>query len=126
MSDIAEYSDQPPPQEVEGVVSAHDLVVADLYGLASVQPAGDLMAGIESIVARKEFGLKKYGVVLHKDNGRDYFKDVDDEAGDLPVYMKVLMEKYPDLTPRVLDDYYAALGIMIRMHALALEYSERT
>ena len=40
---------------------------------------------------RKAFGLEKYGVVLHADNGRDYVKDVDDELCDFVVYFRALM-----------------------------------
>jgi hypothetical protein len=36
---------------------------------------------------RKAFGLNKYGVALHRDNGRDSVKDAEDETGDLPGYM---------------------------------------
>lgn len=120
MSDIADYSVQPPPRDVEGAVSVHDLVVQDMLALFPPDDLRDL--GVESVLDRKEFGLGKYGVVLHADNGRNYFLDVDDEAGDLPVYIRALMEARPDLAERLREDYVASLGIMLRMRAMLVEH----
>lgn len=121
MSDVADYTEQPPPLVVNGAVSVHDLVVQDLLDLED--DIVGTQVGIDAVLGRKDFGLIKYGTVLHAANGRDYFKDADDEAGDLPVYIRALMEARPDLAPRIRDDYYTSLGIMIRMRMLLMEQS---
>lgn len=121
MSDVADYSAQPPPIVVDGAVSVHDLVIQDL--LSMEEAPGYVQSAIDAVEERKQFGLRKYGTVLHAANGRDYFKDVDDEAGDLPVYIRALMEARPDLADRLRPDYFTALGLMIRMRLLMLEHS---
>lgn len=120
MGDTADYSVQPRPLQVDGAVSVHDLVVEDLRSLfPSSQRTED---GVEVIEDRKRFGLQKYGVVLHAANGRNYFADVDDEAGDLPVYIRALMEARPDLSDRLRPDYISSLGLMLRMRELLIEH----
>lgn len=120
MGDIPDYDLQPRPLAVDGAVSVHDLVVEDMLVLC---PPGQLRDdGVGAIQDRKRFGLEKYGVVLHAANGRDYFVDVDDEAGDLPVYIRALMEARPELAERLRADYETSLGIMMRLRALLIEH----
>jgi hypothetical protein len=119
VSDVADYSEQPPPIVVPDAVSVHDLVVQDLLAMEEVP--GYIQAGIDAMEERKAFGLRKYGTVLHAANGRDYFKDVDDEAGDLVVYIRALMESHPELADRLKPDYFTALGIMVRLRLLLME-----
>jgi len=54
--------------------SAHDLVAVDL-------------------MKRKEFGLRKYGTLLQAGNGRDSLQDAYEEALDLMVYLRTLIEE---------------------------------
>ena len=54
---------QPKPEHIEGSASMHDLA-------------------IEILRERREFGLKKYGTILQVGNGRDWAKDVYEEAAD--------------------------------------------
>lgn len=119
MGDVADYSIQPRPVAVDGAVSIHDLVIADLRALHL--PGDYVAAGVQAIQERKDFGLRKYGVVLHAANERNYFKDADDEAGDLPVYLRAIMEAYPELADRLRPDYDAALAVMLNVRALLLE-----
>ncbi len=112
MGDIPDYSVQPRPRQVDGAVSAHDLVIEDLLREFPGDTAAEL--AIDAMRDRKAYGLDKYGVVLHKDNGRDYVKDVDDEVGDLVAYLRVYMHKHPDLVPIFAEDYLAILRFLIR------------
>lgn len=74
-----------------------------------------LGSALDAIHERKAFGLEKYeGVVLHADNGRDYVKDVDDELCDLVVYLRALLERYPDLRPIFNEDYRLVLRLLLR------------
>lgn len=58
--------------------SSHDLLVAD-------------------IIARKEFGFKKYGSLLQANNGRDTLRDAYEEAQDLCVYLRTLIDERVDV-----------------------------
>lgn len=59
---------EPPPIHNENP-SCHDLVIADM-------------------IERKEFGLKKYGIILQPDNGRNFMVDAYQEVLDLLVYLR--------------------------------------
>ena len=112
VGDIAEYTDQPRPVVVENAVSAHDLVMADLNrffsSMAGRQDAVDFMQ------ERKDFGLTKYGVVLHADNGRNYPKDIADEAGDLVAYLRVFLERHPEIGDIYWDQYISVLHFFVK------------
>jgi len=64
---------QPPPKK-NSSKSIHDLV-------------------IEDILARKSFGLEKYGTVLQANNGRDALMDAYQELLDGACYLKQLIEE---------------------------------
>lgn len=65
---------QPDPVPDTGAPSAHDLVIADL-------------------VARREFGMAKYGTALQYDNGRDHLEDAYAEVLDLAAYLRNEIER---------------------------------
>ncbi len=44
------------------------------------------------LVARKAFGLAKYGVPHQADNGRDHLLDAYEESLDLAIYLRALIE----------------------------------
>jgi hypothetical protein len=48
---------------------------------------------IEDMKTRKEFGLNKYGTTLQANNGRDALRDAYEEALDLTVYLRQLLEE---------------------------------
>ena len=49
-----------------------------------------VMADLE---ARKELGIKRYGTALQPFNGRDMLKDAYEEALDLAVYLRGVIEE---------------------------------
>lgn len=113
VGDSADYSEQPRPRAAaDGAVSVHDLVIRDLEEMFS--GALGLGAAVDAVYDRRMFGLKKYEVILHADNGRDYVKDVDDELCDLAVYLRALMERRGELQQIFGDDYRAVLRLLIR------------
>lgn len=113
MSDTPDYEVQPAPISVEGAVSAHDLVIADLRREFAANPGMPL--AVAAMEERKQYGLEKYGTVLHKDNGRDYPKDIDDEVGDLVAYLRIFVEKHPELEPVFRDDYRMLLSLVMKL-----------
>lgn len=66
--------DQPMPTTGSGT-SMQDLVIADLE-------------------KRKEIGLERYGTLLFPHNGRDMLRDAYEEALDLCVYLRGVMEEW--------------------------------
>lgn len=52
----------------------------------------------EDMKARDEFGLKKYGRHLSVHDGRDTLKEIYAEMLDGVVYMRKLLNEWPDLT----------------------------
>lgn len=52
---------------------------------------------INDIRDRKELGISRYGTALQANNGRDMAKDAYEEAMDLTIYLKGLMEEISDL-----------------------------
>jgi hypothetical protein len=89
MADVADYDRQDEPIEVQGAVSSHDLAVTDLRNWRNEEM---VRAAIERLGERKAYGLNKYGVLLHKDNGRDHPLDAEDEAVDEVVYLRTWMD----------------------------------
>jgi hypothetical protein len=116
VADIPDYEVQPAPVDVEGAVSSHDLVIADLeaWGWQDLtEPA------IASTRGRKDYGLAKYdGKILHKDNGRDHAKDAEDEAGDLVVYLRSWMDQHPAEAPQLFEVYQDALWGLVAITQL--------
>lgn len=78
-----------------------------------------LPRAVDAMAERKAFGLQKYGVVLHSDNGRDYVRDVDDELCDLAVYLRAMTERHPGLQPIFAEDYTAVLRLLLRWRRVA-------
>jgi hypothetical protein len=104
VADQPDYTRQPAPVLVEGAVSAHDLVTSDLREWAWP----DCTEAAEAELAeRKAYGLDKYGTVLHVDNGRDHLRDALDEALDLSVYLRMILESDMPVQDRALVmEYY--------------------
>lgn len=90
--------DQQAPVDVEGAESVHDSATKSFLAMLNDprMPNGVMAAITEcSIIMnqRKEHGLAKYGVVLHKDNGRDSFRDLIEELSDAVAYSIVLQQQ---------------------------------
>lgn len=114
MGDVADYTIQPRPVEVEGAVSSHDLAIADL---ASWEQPEMTLGVIAKLRERKAFGLGKYNVILHKDNARNVRKDALDEAIDLVVYLRTWCDQEPG-RGRLLEPLYQdALWIAVVLTA---------
>lgn len=61
-------------------------ITAHKYKLTNI---GDVLKQLDSdITSRKELGIKKYGVALKSNNGRDTVLDMYEEALDLVFYSK--------------------------------------
>ena len=48
---------------------------------------------VADLEARKELGIKRYGTALQPFNGRDMLKDAYEEALDLAVYLRGVIEE---------------------------------
>lgn len=90
MSDIPDLNVQPMPTKVEGAVSSHDLMVADLHAWG--HPEFTFEAVVVTL-GRKDYGLRKYEEVLHRDNDRDHPKDAEDEAVDKAAYLRTWIDQ---------------------------------
>lgn len=91
----------PPPVHNDGP-SMHDLVIKDLL---SREPQWDLSVGsarhlrdqvAEDLLARKEFGLDKYGTILQIGNGRNFLLDLYQELLDAVVYARGRLLEVPE------------------------------
>lgn len=73
---VPDAHEQPLPvvRNRDGQLSCQDLVIAD-------------------IEARKAVGMERYGVLLYPNNGRDTLQDAYEEALDLTVYLRGLLEE---------------------------------
>jgi hypothetical protein len=98
--------DQVLPTHRSGVVSTHDLMIADLAGLTLNAALREAMA--KTIGARRELGLQRYGTVLQPDNGRDCGRDALEEAVDLAAYLRTWMREGAP----VAGLYDAVLGVV--------------
>lgn len=58
------------------------------------QPIVDMV--IEDLAARKEYGVKTYGTPLQANNGRDALVDAYQEALDLCIYLRQVIEERHD------------------------------
>lgn len=112
MAEAAGLTVQPDPVKND-FPSAHDLLIAEIekhqdnpdvhWGTAELQLAvialipmyislcGGKGPAIEEVMARKAFGLEKYGTLLQPFNGRDALADANDEFGDLLAYLTVAL-----------------------------------
>lgn len=97
-----------------------DLVIQDLQASIRLGRRGagedgreDLSVRvIEDIDARKQVGLERYGTLLQAFNGRDALMDAYQEALDLVVYQRQVLEEKPE-NPRVRFTYEQALDICV-------------
>lgn len=88
------------------------LEAIDRYGESSGRDVAPLRTLVEQ---RREFGLEKYKVTLHRDDGRDPVKDATDEVGDLIAYMMRLL---------MLEEFGAAahcLGMLAQVYVICSE-----
>ena len=113
MGDVADYTIQPKPLVVEDAVSSHDLVIDDIKSSILSYPGCTEL--VDDMLARKEFGLRKYGTILHPDNGRDHTKDAYDEVLDLLVYLRTVMESDEDLYDLFWLDYRNAMSTALKL-----------
>ena len=88
------------------------LKAIDRYGESSGRDVRALRTLVES---RRDFGLEKYGVTLHLNNGRDPAKDCKDEAGDFPGYF------FSMLGLEMFDEAESCLGLLAQVYTLCLE-----
>ena len=93
--------EQPAPKHNDGP-SMHDLVVKDLL---SREPQWDLSVGsgrhirdqvADDLLARKEFGLSKYGTHLQTGNGRSFLLDLYQEQQDAVCYARGRLLEVPE------------------------------
>ena len=101
MGDTPDYDRQPPPRVVANAVSAHDLVRQDVHRQLRDWSSENALS--DDLLERRQYGLRKYGVVLHVNNGRDHMQDAYDEVLDLLVYSKMMMAEDSDLAD---GDFY--------------------
>lgn len=118
MADRPDYeraNGQPPPEHVEDAISAHDLVIEDLEEWATHY--GVPRAWVEPVQAamreRKEYGLRKYGEVLHPDNGRAHGVDAEEEALDLCAYLRTWIAQAEQLSAPLWRLYQDALWLLM-------------
>lgn len=103
------FADLPDPPKPGGVTAIASLESALEY--LGVQDGGVKAKIMELVAERARFGVAKYGVPLSEGDGRDTFKDLKDEAGDLWHYTgKAIQER--QLTAEQWDE--------LHMHAAEL------
>ena len=76
---------------------------------------------IEVMKSRDEFGFNKYGVHIKIKNGRNYMKDALQEALDLSVYIRGIMEENPSIFYDMSELYKDTLNIIVKLY----EYLEK-
>ena len=90
-----------------------DLVQEDIrtkYGNGTF----DAAEVIADLGVRKELGISRYGRALQAHNGRDAFRDAYEEAMDLCVYLRQLVEETPH-DQEAYEDYQLAVHLLLRM-----------
>lgn len=102
MSDLPDYTKQPKPEPREAP-GMHDLAIADITqawarsdSLIGSPEEKAIVGVILELEERRAFGLKKYGTLLQANNGRDSVRDALDEALDLIVYVRQILEEIPE------------------------------
>ena len=70
---------------------------------------------ISGLHARKEYGLVKYGTVLHPQNGRNHLQDAVDETEDQLVYLRTAMDADETLVPELWLGYQQGLALLMRL-----------
>ena len=84
----AQADPQPTPVARGPEVFPEVFKLLDKYERFSGTSVAALRRGIEERIA---FGVEKYGITLHRDDGREPVKDAKDEVFDLPGYVVRLM-----------------------------------
>ena len=75
-----------------------DAAVQQADPVRNTRPAIQDLVVID-IEARKAHGLRKYGTVLQAHNGRDALMDAYQEALDLVMYLRQMLEERPGVQP---------------------------
>lgn len=117
MNPAAEH--QPDPIKNDRI-AIQDLVIQDLHTSISLARRGagedgreDLsLRVIEDIDARKRIGVARYGTLLRAFNGRDALMDAYQEALDLVIYQRQVLEEQP-ANARVRAAYELGLDICV-------------
>lgn len=105
-----------------GAISAHDRVIGDICEWFS--QADDTAWLIEDLRERKEYGLAKYGTVLHKGDGRPPLRDIYDEVLDKLAYMVNAIAKDPVLARALEQEYHHEIRFAIRLRGLMAALGE--
>jgi hypothetical protein len=109
-------SQQPAPKHNNGP-SMHDLVIKDILSrelqwdlsVGSARHIRDQVA--DDLLARKQFGLDKYGTILQIGNGRSFLLDTYQELLDASVYARGRLLEVPEdgLEWAILFEVYDAI-----------------
>ena len=93
MSDVRDpHTDQvaPIPNDREGV---HDVLIREVTEAVGDEVDDITQDLIDELLARKELGLSKYGTLLQPFNGRDFLRDILDEAIDGLAYVRGALQE---------------------------------
>jgi hypothetical protein len=110
VADEPDYTSQPAPTVVDDAVSSHDMVIKDLEAWGEPELTDE---AIKAVAARKAYGLEKYRVVLHKDNGRDHNLDAEEEALDLCAYLRTWIDEQPGMIALIEPMYRDAMWLLV-------------
>jgi hypothetical protein len=77
--------------EEDSVTTAHGVAEQPLPTAAQGPCIQDLV--LTDILQRKQVGIERYGQALHAHNGRDMLQDAYEEALDLVMYLRGLIEE---------------------------------
>ena len=117
MADTPDYENgQPKPIQNNGP-SMHDLLIEDISQMLEQEGASSetIVEVIGPIVARKYYGLAKYGTILQAGNGRDPMTDAVEEVVDLCVYMRQVVCENPGN-----DELLEAYELCMKTHAVII------
>lgn len=116
MGDKPDYERTVPPQPApEGAISAHDMVISDLMAWHEAELTGP---AVNVMTERKVWGLEKYKVILHKDNGRPHDQDAEDEVADFVVYLRNWIDSRPELREILFPIYRDTLWALVTVSSL--------
>ena len=105
MTSSADRKEPPPVAPPIEMRSMQQEMLEDLLAFAPDQ----VMSQVASDLAlRMDYGLKKYGTLLHAHNGRNAVMDAYQEGLDLAVYLKQCIVE----GKLVSGEYYEVLGIL--------------
>ncbi len=114
--------DQAPPGKSDGE-DVMELVVEDIQET----DRSDWGALVDGIRRRKKMGYEEYGMILRTENGRSFLIDAYQEAIDLCVYLRGLIEELESKGEGAAndgvylrDEYIAALNTANKLHNLVM------